>query len=88
MVYNYVLTVGLVSWFMAQLIKTILYVVKFDRFKAERLVGAGGMPSAHTAMVISSLIAVGRTDGVQSTTFAIMFLLAAVVIYDAMGGVS
>ena len=35
--------------------------------------------------VISALIAVGRTEGVKSTFFAIMFILSAIVIYDAMG---
>lgn len=43
------------------------------------------MPSSHTAMVVSALTAVGRTEGVGSTVFAVMFLLAAIVIYDAMG---
>lgn len=85
MVYNYVLAAGVVSWFLAQIIKTILNFIKFDKFNAERLIGAGGMPSSHTAMVVSALTAVGRTEGVGSTAFAVMFLLAAIVIYDAMG---
>ena len=85
MVYNYVLAAGVVSWFLAQIIKTILNFIKFDKFNAERLIGAGGMPSSHTAMVVSAVTAVGRTEGVDSTAFAVMFLLAAIVIYDAMG---
>lgn len=85
MVYNYVLAAGVVSWFLAQIIKTILNFIKFDKFNAERLIGAGGMPSSHTAMVVSAVTAVGRTEGVGSTVFAVMFLLAAIVIYDAMG---
>ncbi len=85
MVYNYVLAAGVVSWFIAQIIKTILNFIKFDKFNAERLIGAGGMPSSHTAMVVSAVTAVGRTEGVGSTVFAVMFLLAAIVIYDAMG---
>ena len=85
MVYNYVLAAGVVSWFIAQIIKTILNFIKFDKFHAERLIGAGGMPSSHTAMVVSAVTAVGRTEGVGSTVFAVMFLLAAIVIYDAMG---
>jgi len=85
LVYNYVLATGVVSWFIAQIIKTILNFIKFDKFNAERLIGAGGMPSSHTAMVVSAVTAVGRTEGVGSTVFAVMFLLAAIVIYDAMG---
>lgn len=85
MVYNYVLAAGVISWFLAQIIKTLLNFIKFDKFNAERLIGAGGMPSSHTAMVVSAVTAVGRTEGLDSTVFAVMFLLAAIVIYDAMG---
>lgn len=85
MVYNYPLAVGVISWFAAQIIKTFLNFMKCDKFNAERLIGAGGMPSSHTAMVVSAVIAVGRTSGTDSNEFAIMFLLAAIVIYDAMG---
>ena len=54
-------------------------------FYAQRLVGAGGMPSSHTSMVISALLTVGRKDGTGSTAFALMFIMGAIVIYDAMG---
>ena len=47
--------------------------------------GAGGMPSSHTAMVISAALLIARVDGVQSTTFAFAALLAMIVIYDATG---
>lgn len=85
MIYNGVIVAAVVSWAIAQLIKTCLHTVKFKTFYAQRLVGAGGMPSSHTSMVISALIAVGRKDGVGSTVFALMFIVGAIVIYDAMG---
>lgn len=85
MVYNYVLSAGVISWFLAQIIKTLINFIRLGKFNAERLIGAGGMPSSHTAMVISALVAVGKTEGTDSTVFAVMFLLAAIVIYDAMG---
>ncbi|MCD7800694.1 MAG: divergent PAP2 family protein [Ruminococcus sp.] len=85
MIYNGVIVTAVVSWAVAQLIKTFLHTIKFKTFYAQRLVGAGGMPSSHTSMVISVLIAVGRKDGTGSTVFALMFILGAIVIYDAMG---
>lgn len=43
------------------------------------------MPSSHTSFVSASAIAVMRKTGADSVEFAIMFIIAAVVIYDAMG---
>lgn len=85
MVYNGVIVAGVVGWALAQIIKTFLHTIKFKTFYAQRLIGAGGMPSSHTSMVISSLLAVGRKDGTGSTVFALMFIFGAIVIYDAMG---
>mgnify|MGYP001623072036 len=82
---NYVLCVALTAWIAAQVIKTILNFVVTKKFHAERLVGAGGMPSAHTALVCSMTIAVSKLTGVNSPEFAIAFIIAAVVMYDAMG---
>lgn len=85
MVYNGIIVSGVVGWAVAQLIKTCLHFVKFKHFYAQRLIGAGGMPSSHTSMVISALISVAKKDGTASTSFALMFLFGAIVIYDAMG---
>lgn len=83
--YNYVLTAAVLSWVIAQIIKTALYLVKNKTFKSERLLGAGGMPSSHSALVCSATVAVSRVVGVGSPLFAVMFLLALIVMYDAMG---
>ncbi|MDO5560614.1 MAG: divergent PAP2 family protein [Oscillospiraceae bacterium] len=83
--YNSVIICGALSWLAAQIIKTLLHACKGKKIVMERIVGSGGMPSSHTALVLSTLIAVGRKDGVSSTAFGIMFVVAAVVIYDAMG---
>ena len=48
---NYVLNVAILCWLSAQLLKTLLNFLKTRRFNPERLVGAGGMPSAHSASV-------------------------------------
>lgn len=82
---NYVLNVALISWFVAQVCKTLITFIKTKKLNIERMFGAGGMPSAHTATVCSLVIAVSRRDGITSTGFAIAFILAAVVMYDATG---
>jgi acid phosphatase family membrane protein YuiD len=44
----------------------------------------GGMPSSHSAFVTSLLIVVGEIRGIESVEFAIAFVFASVVWYDAV----
>ena len=83
--HNYVLMSAVVAWLIAQVMKTAITFLKSKRFEPERLVGAGGMPSAHSATVCALTIAISRVEGVSSPLFAIAFLFAIVVMYDAMG---
>ena len=63
LLHNYVLNVAIVSWVSAQILKTLLYLVIRKKFEPERLVGAGGMPSAHSATVCGLMIAISRHSG-------------------------
>lgn len=83
--YNYILVSAVLSWTVAQIIKTFLYYFLNKKFRIERLFGAGGMPSSHSSLVCSATIAVLRTCGMGSSEFAVMFLVAMIVMYDAMG---
>ena len=74
-----------ISWFAAQLVKTALYCVVNKQFRAERLFGAGGMPSAHSASVTSLVVGTAILYGVSGYEFAFSVVFAAVVIYEARG---
>jgi len=82
---NYILKVTVIAWRTAQILKTLINTIFTKKFSAERLVGAGGMPSAHSAFVCSLVVATGNQCGFSSAEFAIAFALAVVVMYDAMG---
>ena len=82
---NYVLNVALLSWLVAQLLKTIFTLVSTKELVLERLVGSGGMPSSHSSTVAGLTVAVARAFGCASPLFAVAFILAAIVMYDAMG---
>ena len=82
---NYIFMASALSWATAQVLKTIIDFLITKDFTAERLVGAGGMPSAHSAFVSSLAVSTGRFCGLNSPEFALAFGLACVVIYDAMG---
>lgn len=82
---NYILMSAVLSWMLSQIFKTILTLISTRKLDFERLFGAGGMPSAHSAMVCSLLVSTTRVCGVQSPQFALAVAFAAVVMYDAMG---
>jgi acid phosphatase family membrane protein YuiD len=82
---NIILATAFTAWISAQLLKTITSYLKHGTLNFERLVGAGGMPSSHTALVVSLAWAVGLHDGFNSGLFAVSTVLAGVVMYDAAG---
>ncbi|MDL2252976.1 divergent PAP2 family protein [Ruminococcaceae bacterium OttesenSCG-928-I18] len=75
----------IVSWCAAQICKTIIDLIMNGKLNAERLFGAGGMPSAHSALVCSLFIGSARKYGLDDPIFALSFVLAMIVMYDAMG---
>lgn len=84
--YNHILVVSATAWLVAQIIKTVLHVIRYKTFDMERLVGAGGMPSSHSAFVCSAVVSVARIKGTTSCIeFAIILIIALIVMYDAMG---
>ena len=82
---NYIINVGVVSWFSAQIIKTVLTFLRYRELRLERLTGAGGMPSSHSALVCSMMLAMAKLEGFGSPLFGLTFAFAMVVMYDAMG---
>jgi len=85
LIHNRVLIAALAAWTIAQLAKVILYTIVNKEFKFERLVGSGGMPSSHAATVCALMTAAAMQFGAGSFEFAVSFVLAGVVLYDARG---
>ncbi|MBQ9097467.1 MAG: divergent PAP2 family protein [Clostridia bacterium] len=82
---NKILGCALLAWFVAQLLKVAIDLLLKRKLNISRMIGAGGMPSSHSAMVTALAVAVGRTEGAASVLFAMCFVLAAIVMYDAAG---
>lgn len=82
---NIILMTALTAWFTAQVLKTMTSYWRHGAFKAERLVGAGGMPSSHTALVVSLAVSIALREGMESDLFAVAVILAGIVMYDAAG---
>lgn len=72
-------------WFGIQLFKLIYDLVTTKKFNFKRIMGAGGMPSSHSAVVTSLATLIGKNEGVGTPIFAVSLIMAFVVMYDACG---
>ena len=81
--WNFVLVTALLASICAQLIKVILNLIVVGRFIPERVWGAGGMPSSHSAFVCACASSMGYMYGWASPVFTVAAVVAIVVMYDA-----
>lgn len=86
--------VCLCAWFVAQLMKVIINTIKYvidnkkgkvaQKVTIETLFKLGGMPSSHTATVISLGTCIGALEGWDSTIFAVAGVFAFITMFDAI----
>ncbi|MCL4559434.1 MAG: divergent PAP2 family protein [Chloroflexi bacterium] len=80
---NRVLIAGLIAWILAQGLKLPLEYLQTRRWNWALLISTGGMPSSHSALVVSTALAIGLFVGFDSPLFALAVAIAMVVTYDA-----
>ncbi len=78
------------SWFVAQLLKSIILLVTRRELKPRDLFAAflwatGGMPSSHACVVSALAASIGLTEGAGSPLFIAMLCYALLTIRDALG---
>lgn len=81
---NDYLVTALIAWVVAQILKVVINAVVYKKYDLKRLLGDGGMPSAHSATVSSLAGSVLIHCGIESVEFAIATVLAIIVCRDAM----
>lgn len=84
-IHNKYVIVPFLLWFGIQLFKVIYDLIVTKKFNFKRILGAGGMPSSHSAVVVGLATLIGKNEGVGTPIFAVSIILAAVVMYDAAG---
>ncbi len=72
-------------WLAVQIFKVIYDLIVFKKLNFRRLVGAGGMPSSHSAIVMTITVMLGKQLGFDSSIFAVSLIFSLVVMYDAAG---
>ncbi len=82
---NKIIIASATAWLIAQTLKLIFSYFQEGFINFKRLAQAGGMPSSHSAFVVSLSTGVGIVEGTSSTIFAVSLIFALIIMYDAAG---
>ena len=82
---NFTFVAVVISWFLAQFIKVIIYRFQEGKLNLWHFFEAGGMPSAHSASVTALTLGVALTIGWSTPLFTACLVFALIVMYDATG---
>ena len=82
---NKYIYIPILLWFFIQLFKVLWDLIKEHKFDFKRILGAGGMPSSHSAVVCCLAVLIGKAYGFSSPIFALAMIFGVVVMYDACG---
>ena len=82
---NKYIYVPILLWIFIQTYKVIHDLIKTKKFNFKRIMGAGGMPSSHSAVVTCLAAMVGKNIGFETPMFAMATVFAMIVMYDAAG---
>lgn len=73
---NKCIYVPIIMWFCIQSFKVIYDLITTKKFNFKRIMGAGGMPSSHSAVVTSVATVIGKYEGVDTPIFALALIMA------------
>jgi len=82
---SYPILAALSGMLIAQFVKIPIHYITSREIKWNLMFSTGGMPSSHTATIISLTTAIGLTSGIQSNEFAICVVVSLIVMHDATG---
>lgn len=82
---NQVLIAVLASWLLAQFLKIPTEYLRSRRWLWTMFFAAGGMPSSHTALMVSGTLAVGLYHGFDNPLFGIAVAVTMIIAHDAAG---
>ena len=82
--YKYIL-VPFLLWLAIQTSKVVVDCIEKKKITLRRLLGSGGMPSSHSAVMVSITVMLGKNIGFKSPIFALACFMSLVVMQDAIG---
>lgn len=82
---NKVLSAVLIAWLLAQILKIPTEYLRSRRWLWAMFFAAGGMPSSHTALMVSGTLAVGLYHGFDNPIFGVAVAITMIIAHDAAG---
>ncbi|AIY82274.1 MAG: divergent PAP2 family protein [Clostridium baratii] len=84
-IFHNLISLSLFALIAAQVLKIPFGLIINKKLDFSSIVGTGGMPSSHSAFIVSLTVGIARVSGIDSPVFALSFVFASIVMYDAMG---
>jgi acid phosphatase family membrane protein YuiD len=80
-----VLTCTVVGWLVSSLLKIPFTYFVHRKIDLRQAFGTGGMPSSHSALMVSTTLGIGLFQGFNAPEFALAIAISMIVLYDAAG---
>ncbi len=82
---NEIIIIAFITWVFNQSLKLIVFYATEKKWDIRRFVGAGGMPSTHSALSVCVATTIGIKEGWESPLFALAIVVAFIIMADAAG---
>lgn len=79
----YPLVTALLSYILAQVLKTVVYYYRTGKWDFHWVIASGGFPSSHSSTVTALSLSIGIQEGFDSAIFAVTTIFSFIVMYDA-----
>jgi len=82
---NKIIIIAFITWILNQSLKLIIFYFTEKKWDIRRFIGAGGMPSTHSALSVCVATTIGLKEGWDSPLFALAIVIAFIIMADAAG---
>ena len=82
--YEHLLIIPLITFLWTVIVKGILIKINTGKLEISQSFGSWGMPSVHSAVVVSLATAIALKHWVSSDYFALAITMTLIIIYDAI----
>ncbi len=82
--YTYLISIPVISFLFAVTFKWVSTWLKTGKIDIKRALWSGGMPSVHSALVVSTTTAMAIKYWISSDLFAIALSFTVIILYDAI----
>ena len=82
---NKIIIIAFITWVVNQILKLMVFYITEKKWDMRRFIGAGGMPSTHSALSVCVAVTIGLKEGWDSPLFALAIVIAFIIMADAAG---